>query len=342
MPTLYVTEPGSRIEKDYHRITVSKGDEVLISLPISLITDLVLVSSVGITTPAMFSLLDEGKHLSLVSSLGHLRGRLVAPEGNNILLRHKQYACSMDPVFGLKLCKSIISAKIRNSITFCRRMVRQRRLRKDDAIQTEAVLVVKKLHQMNAQTREASRIDTLRGLEGHAAREYFTILKKSIRSEFHFDRRSRRPPADPANALLSLAYTFLSNSIYTACEVVGLDPYDGFLHAEKYGRPALVLDLMEEFRSIIADSMVLRTVNNQMLTIEDFVMEQRESGPAFTLKKPAMRVFVSQYSRRINEMTMVESAGKKMSYQKVFEIQARHLRKLIEGRTEEYQPFKAR
>jgi CRISPR-associated protein Cas1 len=342
MPTLYVTEPGSRVEKDYQRINVTKDDEVIFSMPITMITHVVLVSSAGITTPALLSLLDAGRNVSLISSIGNLRGRLVSPQANNIQLRHKQYARSENDEFVLKVCRNIIKGKIKNCCTLSRRMLRQRRHLMDAKLQSQGNEIIQNLVQLNRKVMNAPSIDSVRGLEGSAAREYFSLLRKCLRSEFYFENRSRRPPADPANSLLSLAYGLLSNSIFTACEVVGLDPYDGFLHANKYGRPALVLDLMEEFRSVIADSVVLRTINNRMLQPDDFTTEEGENGRKCILKKPALRAFLHQYSRRINETVYLPEIGKSLNYQKIFEVQVRRFRKVLEGELDEYAPFQAK
>ena len=154
-----------------------------------------------------------------------------------------------------------------------------------------------------------------------------------------FEKRTRRPPKDPANALLSLGYTLLTNNLMTACEVVGLDPYDGFFHADKYGRPALALDLVEEFRGLIVDSVVLNIVNRGMLKASDF-----EPGPGrgVYLKPKAMKPFFKGYSARLNTEVTHPIAGRRLTYQKCFEVQARLLRGVIEGRHERYRPFVTR
>jgi CRISP-associated protein Cas1 len=190
-----------------------------------------------------------------------------------------------------------------------------------------------------AQVPTARSLAELRGLEGSGSQAYFTILKATLRAELTFERRSRRPPQDPANALLSLAYTLLTNALFTACEVAGLDAYDGFFHADKYGRPALALDLVEEFRPIVADSVVLTVVNNRMLDADDFT--ENEDGGVY-LSRRALRKFVGQFGRRLNTLVYHPDAGRALSYQKVFEVQARRLRKCIESGTPAYQPFLAK
>jgi len=150
------------------------------------------------------------------------------------------------------------------------------------------------------------------------------------------EKRTRRPPQDPANALLSLAYSLLTNAMFTACEVAGLDPYDGFFHADKYGRPALALDLVEEFRSLIADSVVLTLINKSILKERDF---ESGKGGGIYLTKRGMRKFLKHFTHRLLTSAYHPIAGRSMSYQKIFEIQARQLRKSIESGHPDYQPF---
>jgi CRISPR-associated protein Cas1 len=154
-----------------------------------------------------------------------------------------------------------------------------------------------------------------------------------------FEKRTRRPPRDPANALLSLGYTLLTDNLMAACEIAGLDPYDGFFHADKYGRPALALDLVEEFRPVIVDSVVLNLVNRGMLAAADF-----EPGPGggVRLKQAALRTFFEQYSARLNTQRQHPGVGRKLTYQQWFEVQARTLRQVVEGALPAYRPMLVR
>jgi CRISP-associated protein Cas1 len=358
MPTLYVTEPGARIEKEHGRLLVTKEDEVLLAVPLTQVTEVVLMSGVGTTTPALLSLLDHGAGLTLISGEGRLRGRLIAAEARNLPLRHKQYARSSDPKFALEISRAIVTGKLKNCRTLARRMARQRpadaappaeapdttRPAGDEAqaggeAPAELPVELAKLTAMLAQAQTARDLAELRGAEGLGSRIYFGHLKAALRRELTFEKRTRRPPKDAANALLSLAYTLLTNALFTACEVAGLDPYDGFFHADKYGRPALALDLVEEFRPIVADSVVLTVVNNRMVEPDDF--EPGENG-GVRLTRRSLRGFVKQFSRRLNTEVYHPDAGRALSYQKIFEVQARRLRKCIESGTPNYQPFQAK
>ena len=179
----------------------------------------------------------------------------------------------------------------------------------------------------------------VRGQEGYGARAYFEILRQAIPPEWGFERRARRPPPDPANALLSLGYTLLTQNMITAAEIVGLDPYDGFFHADKHGRPALALDMEEEFRSIIVDSVMLTVINKGILTLDDF-----EPGPkrSVRLQREALRDFFRQYGKRIHTRVIHPELDHRLTYQQCFEVQARLLSKIVEGKRNEYVPFLTR
>ena len=341
MPTLYVTEPGAMVKKEYRRLLVSKSDEVLLAIPLAHVSEVVLVGWAGVTTPALLSLLDAGVGFTMVTRSGKLRGRLQPAEARNLPLRHKQYAAASDPKFILEVSRAIVTGKIKNSRTMVRRILRQRRARKKLTLQAEGHNAVELLKSALIQVPTADSLSELRGLEGSAARAYFAILRRALRSEFHFQQRTRRPPKDPSNALLSLAYSLLTNAIFTACSVAGLDPYDGFFHSNKYGRPALALDLVEEFRTIVADSVVLTVVNNGILKKKDFKIEGGEYS-GYYLTQRGLKRFLIQFNRRLNTKVYHPQAGRSLTYQKIFEIQARRLRKAIEQKIPDYLSFLAK
>lgn len=328
MATLYVTEQGARIEKEYRRLLVTKEDEVLLRVPLSRVSDVVLVGWTGATTPALLALLDAGVELAFVSRSGKLRGRLTPPTAKNIPLRHKQYQRAVDEGFCLEIARAIVGGKLRNERTLARRLCRGHAEVEAGAVE-EITSAIK-------QVDDAPDMDTLRGLEGAGARAYFRVFRQALALEWGFEKRVRRPPGDPVNAMLSLGYTLLGHNMMTALEVVGLDPYDGFFHADKYGRPALALDLVEEFRSVIVNSVVLTVVNKRMLTPDDF-RPGRKGG--VILRRSGLREFLSQYTARLQTEVIHPLAGRRLTYQKCFEVQARLMRKVIEGQAEAYSPF---
>jgi CRISPR-associated protein Cas1 len=277
------------------------------------------------------ALLDAGVGLSLITASGRLRGRLQPSASKNIPLRHRQYQQATDKAFCQRISRSIVLAKLGNQRALARRLCRSRRINGVEAIQD-----------MNRAIRDVRRsqdLDRLRGLEGLGARAYFRIFRQATPSEWESARRSRRPPVDPLNALLSLGYSLLTQNLMTALELVGLDPYDGFFHSDKYGRPALALDLVEEFRSLIVDSVVLSVVNKRILKLDDF---QRAESGGVILKKDGLRKFLFQYTARLQTQVHHPEAARRLTYQKCFEVQARCLRRVIEGSEEEYLPFRTR
>ena len=332
MPTLYVTEPGARIEKEYRRVLVTNpDDEVLLSVPLVHVSDIVLVGSVGVTTQALLSLLDAGVSFSIISASGRLRGRLVPPSEGNIFLRRLQYERGADPQFCLGIARAIALGKLRNQRTLARRICRSH-----PGIPTDDI---EKITLSIKDAEKETDLNSLRGQEGRGAKRYFRIFRAALHSDWDFTKRTRRPPADPANALLSFGYSLLTQNLMTALEVVGLDPYDGFFHADVYGRPALALDLVEEFRAVIVDSVVLTLANKHILTPEDLTPHP-EGG--FRLKQGALKKYLFQYNARLQTNVFHPLAGRALTYQKCFEVQARQLRHVVEGKASEYVPFLAR
>lgn len=331
MATMYVTEQGAQVEKEYQRLLVTKEDEVLMRVPLARVSHVVLVGAVGVTTPAMIALLEAGVGLSLISRSGQLRGQLMPPTAKNIPLRQEQYARAQDASFCLALSRSIVMGKLRNLRALARRLCLARP-------QIDATRIAG----ISAALRAASVSDdlaTLRGAEGQGSRAYFAIFRQALPEAWHFEKRARRPPPNPTNALLSLGYTILTQNLMAACEIVGLDPYEGFFHADKYGRPALALDLVEEFRSIVVDSVVMTIINKRILNKGDF-----RPGPknAVYLTDKGLREFFRQYAARLNSKIIHPYYQRPLTYQQCFEVQARLLRKVIEGELAEYPPFRVR
>ncbi len=296
----------------------------------------------GATTPALLALLEAGVGLTFLNRQGQLRGRLSPPTGKNLPLRRCQYRQADDLAFGLRLSRDIVAGKLRNSRTMARRMLRSGT--EPPAGQFERLVAALKAADYMAIAANGdaaaltARKSYLMGLEGRGAKAYFSILRRALGERLVFAERSRRPPRDPVNALLSLGYSLLTNNIISALELVGLDPYCGFLHGlSAYGRPALALDLMEEFRPIVVDSVVLTVVNKRMLTSQDF--EPARQGEGVYLTRRGLRIFLEQYTHRLNTRVYCPTAGRSLSYQKIFEVQARQVARLVMGEAERYQPF---
>ena len=335
MPTLYVLEPGARLEKEYQRLLVVKDDELLLRVPIQRVTQVVLIGRVGVTTPALHALLHAEIPLLIVNRSGKLQGRLLPPTGGNLPLRQEQYRRNDDAAFCFSLTQAIVATKIHNQRVLGLRLARRRQ-----HIDTAKLDNLKNAIQ---QTKTAIDINTLRGIEGMAARRYFAVYRQAFDAEWLFTSsaaRTRRPPKDPANALLSLGYSFLTQNMMMALEAVGLDPYLGYFHAEKYNRPALALDLVEEFRAPVVDSLVLTLLNHRLLQPKHFHQEDGQDGVFLTTR--GFRIFLRKYSDKLESTFMSRDLGRSISYRKLFEVQARRLARTIQGKDERYRPFRMR
>jgi CRISPR-associated protein Cas1 len=331
MATLYVVEDGARLEREHGRLLVVKRDAVLFAAPLNRVDQVVVAAGISVTSPALAALLEAEIGLTLLDRKGEVQGHLRPPAGGHVALRRQQYARMDDPVFALAVSKAIVGAKVHNQRAAAMRLIRTHPAC-DPAAPVTMARVIGRL-------AGAPTLDVLRGLEGEAARAWFGVLRSVIAPDYGFTARRRRPPPDPVNALLSLGYTLLVENLVTACEIVGLDPHAGFFHTEKYGRPALALDLMEEFRSVIVDSVVLNLLTRGMVRPQDFA-----PGPegGVYLKPAALRTFFHRYAARLQTTVMHPVARKRLTYQKCLEVQARRLRKVIEGEMAVYEGFATR
>ena len=220
-----------------------------------------------------------------------------------------------------------MAGKIRNAVAFCRR---QRRLRRDSTQHLRTMeALLPKLH-------TATTLDQLMGYEGSAAAAYYRVLRTLLKTDLGFERRQAHPPTDPVNALLSLGYTLLYNQMFAAVNIVGLDPYQGFFHQRKHGHAALASDLIEEWRAIIVDSVVLTVINRREIKLQDF--QRSEHGPR--LSKAALQRFVSRYDARVRDTVFVPAIKGKTSYRRAFELQVRQLVQVLSGEQATYEPFR--
>lgn len=329
MPNLYVTEPGALLEKESGRLLVTKDDQVLLTVPATLVENVVVIGGAGVTTPALSFLLDRGIGLVFLTRGGKFRGRLSGELSKNVALRGQQYRRVDDPGFCLRMGRAIVAGKVRNCRTMCMRWGR-------GGENASAARMVAELAETLRLVSQAQNRDELLGIEGQAARCYFAALREEIRQPWSFPRRARRPPPDPVNALLSLVYTLLHESCYAALEAVGLDPYCGYYHQQQYGRASLALDLVEEFRPVIADSVALTLLNKRILAPDDFAPGEENS---VHLCHEGWQKVAEQYTRRLKTLVTPPGLGRSLSYQKVLEVQARRLRNVIQGEVEEYQSF---
>ncbi len=327
---LYIDEPGVYIRKQGSRLVITRGEETIRELPLSNVEQVVLVGGVNLSTPATKTLLDQGKDVALLTSKGTFRGMLVPGFSKNSLLRVAQYRVYFNEAKRLELAKTFVRGKLANERTL---LLRYNRELNDPLIGN----AIRRLAAYIAAIANADNEQKLLGLEGMGSREYFKVFGSLIKHDipFYFDRRNRRPPEDPVNAMLSFAYTLLLKDCLAATYMAGFDPYIGFYHHPVYGRPALALDIMEEFRPVVADSVVLGLLNRGIMNENDF---EYNMGGCF-LNQTGRRKFYRAYEERRRQEVIHPVFKYRLSYLRVFEMQARFLGKVLTGELDEYKPF---
>ena len=328
MTTLYVTRQGASIRRVSQRIQVCRGQETLETVRLRDLERLVLVGNIDLTAGALTALLEAGVETVLLSYAGKFRGRLCPAEGRNIFLRRVQFQRYEDDAFRLQTAQTLLDAKARNG-----RAVLQRYAWNHPEVQLgDAVARMQKSQQ---RLRTQTSLESLLGVEGDCARAYFQALGSMMRAGFTFTTRSRRPPGDPVNALLSFGYTLLTTELTGAVAGQGMDPYVGVLHELDYGRPSLALDILEEFRQPIVDRLVLSLINRGAMQREHF--EDRGAGGVF-LNDAGRPRFLEAYHRALETEFDERESGQRVTYRALLQRQAGRMRAAIEG-TQSYAPY---
>ncbi len=336
---LYVDEPGCAIKKTGERLLVVKENDTLRDIPLIHLGQVVISGNVNLTTPAMQTLLHEGIPVVFLSAYGRYHGALTPQVSRNSLLRSAQHKVANTPNACLELSKAFVQGKVANMRTMLQRRKWQAPDNEDPAL--EPLLAnIKTMKTMEKRIHKATELPELLGIEGNASAAYFRAFNFMLKSEigFDFQRRSRRPPADATNALLSFAYSLLTADLMSAIQTVGLDPYIGFFHQLKYGKPCLALDLIEEFRPIIADSVVITLINNRRIKPEDFT----QSHGGWYLKEHRRKVFYAAYEARKSETITHPVFKYKLTFRRAMELQVRLLAKYLTGEIDRYTPLTIR
>ncbi len=351
---LYVDEPGCTLKKTSERLLVVKEGETIRDIPLIHLGQVVLCGNISVTTPVMQTLLNEGIPIVYQSAYGRYQGTLTPKISRNSLLRVAQHRVADDSEKCLALAKAFVHGKLTNM----RMMLQRRKWRSDtnndegcdaepetDQIQAsngypDILSSIDALAAMRRKIPRAGGLPELLGIEGNASAAYFQSFSAMLKPAmgFNFERRSRRPPADPTNALLSFAYSLLTADLISAIQMVGLDPYVGFFHQQNYGRPCLALDLMEEFRPIIADSVAITLINKRQIKPDDFT---RSHGGWF-LKDVARKRFYAAYEGRKNETITHPVFKYKIDFRRTIELQVRLLAKYLMGEIDTYTPLTVR
>lgn len=355
MATLYLTEPHALVKKDGETLLVqipadaARGTEKRqVRVPLIKVSQVVVYGDVTLTSPALTALLDQGSDICFCSAYGQFKGRLAPPLGKNSLVRLEQHRAHNDPARTLALAKEFVAGKLANMRAM---LLRANRKRDDAAIAQAAESIRGVLAQIEALRPDQAapppdpahpQADTaqgsLLGLEGSGTAFYFGVFARLLNEDWGFQRRQRRPPRDPVNALLSFGYTILANQVASAVSIVGLDPYVGFLHSSQFGKPALALDVMEVFRPLIVDSVVLTVLNTGMLARQDL----REEFGAWQLTDRGRRTFLSKLEERLDTEIQHPVFGYKATYRRCLELEVRLVAKWLAGEVAEYRPFVVR
>lgn len=334
--TLYVTIPESylRLENDTLRVEVERDTKLRV--PLHHLGSVVCFGHIGISAPLMHRLAEDGIALVLLDDRGRFKARLEGGVSGNVLLRRAQHQRAGDGVFALSIARACVAGKIRNARQVLLRGARESKTGDDAARLTR---IADHLAASLRAVPDAIDLDALRGVEGDAARNYFEgmglLIRSDLRQSFPMDERTRRPPRDRLNALLSFIYAMWMNDCRSACEAAGLDPQIGFLHALRPGRAALALDLMEEFRPI-ADRLALSLVNRNQIEPGNFV--EREGG-AVSLEDDARKAVVVAYQERKQEPLSHPLLSEPVPLGMVPLVQARLIARAVRGDTDGYLPF---
>jgi CRISP-associated protein Cas1 len=329
---LYVQEQGARVGIRAQRLEVVSPDGTKSEARLPNTSQVCLFGNVQLSTQAIRALLGEGVPIAFFSTGGWFMGRTIANDTNNVELRVAQYRASLDETWRLRLSQILIRNKIHNQRTL---------LRRNHTAPSPTTLF--ELKQLARKVDDSPSRPSLLGLEGTAARVYFGAFTGMLKGDaalatFDLDGRNRRPPRDPINALLSFAYSLLVKEWTITLQLVGLDPLLGFLHETRFGRPALALDLMEPFRPIIADSVVIAAINNGEVTGSDFVT----STAGCALKQPARKRLLAAHERRMSQQITHPTFDYRVSYRRLLEVQARLLGRHLLGELDTYPELRTR
>jgi CRISPR-associated protein Cas1 len=352
-------EQNATVSKEGGRLLVKKEGVVSHTIHLFKLDQIVLFGNIFLSPAAIRYLLKEGIDTAFMTRQGRYLGRLQSALGKNIVLRREQFRKMEDEGFCLKTGRSIVKGKLANLRTVLMRLNRQR-----ENLELENEILA--IRNLIAKADEANSLEALRGYEGRGSAVYFSGFAKGFLAEnLEFPGRVRRPPTDPINALLSLGYTLLLNQVIAAVNLVGFDPYFGSLHSMDYGRPSLALDLMEEWRPTIVDTLVLSVFNLKALTPSDFEMREeitqeakngeemggnenkiiptsQEKLKSVILMESGFRKFITQYERKMSQKIQYHLTGELFTYRDCIREQVRHFARYLKGEEAEYQPMPLR
>ncbi len=355
MSTIYLVANRGRLSKKGQTLSLQIDENTSKIIFPYRTEQLVLIGNIDITTPALKMLMHHRINTVFLNKNGKFNGKLVFNKGKNVFLRQKQFQLVDEPAFSVKMAKAIALGKIHNQFVFMQRIRRERKVPQVSEEVQRVKDILQKLPQVNS-------VDSVRGLEGAAARSYFSALKFAFVPEWaHFPRRTMNPPKSNVNAVLSFLYTLILNRVEAALETVGLDPYVGFLHTMEYGKTSLAFDMMEEYRVPLSDSITVSLFNLGILKEDDFrevsfsaeddefpldlelpeedkdLTERKTSG--ILLTQEGLRKVIPYFEKKLESKLMYQPTERRMNYKQIILAQAQHLKRVINGEETIYKPF---
>lgn len=333
--TLFVTLPGAYLAKDHENLVVKVEQEERVRVPLHHVGSVVLFGGTLASIGALGALAERGIQVSFLTEGGRFLGRVEGRWQGGSLLRKAQYSAASSPEKSLAIARGVVLGKLSNQ----RQMVLRSARDADDAAAAALRKSAAGLSRALSGAQKASELDILRGSEGQGASVYFEAFPSMLRGRnvgVTFEKRQRRPPKDPVNALLSFLYAVLLNDVCSALLATGLDPAVGFLHQERPGRPSLGLDLMEEFRAPFADRAVLALLNRDQIGDDDF---ERDGSGAVRLKAEARKTVLVHWQERRKEVIEHPLTEEKVALGVLPHVQARILARVLRGDASEYAPY---
>lgn len=333
---LYITVADTYLALDGENIVIKKEEDVVMRVPLHNLENIVCFGYPGASPALMGACADHDIGLCFLTPKGRFLARVIGKVRGNVLLRKKQYLISEDQEESVRIAVSFLLGKIANCRKVIQRAIRDHAMLVDVKLLREASAFLKESLRM---VNESKTINDLLGFEGSAAKVYYGVFDQLIlqqREAFHFAERSRRPPLDNLNALLSFLYTLLTSEVSSALETVGLDPYVGFLHQDRPGRPSLALDLMEELRPVFADRMALSLINRNQINGKGF--KEKESG-GILMDDDTRKIVLTAWQERKKELILHPFLKERVAFGLIPYIQALLLSRFLRGDLDAYPPF---
>lgn len=337
--TLFVTTAGAYLAKEHENIAVRVERETRLTVPFHHLGGVVCLGPISASAELMAACAERGIGLSFLDANGRFLARVEGPVSGNVLLRRRQYRLADDPKFAADLARRFVIGKVANARALLVRSAREQQNEETAPLVSTAAHLAERLADLE---NAGLSVETVRGHEGEAAARYFAAFDGMIRSRdpaFRFTARTRRPPRDVVNSLLSFIYALLSHDCTSALAAVGLDPGVGYLHVDRPGRPSLALDLMEEFRPALADRLVLALINRGQVSAKGFI---RDQTGGIMMDDETRKTVLFAYQERKQTALTHPTTGEATTFALVPHIQARILARVIRGDLDHYPPFLVR